>query len=107
MNYKLNEQNPIEMIRISEKESQKNFAIKLGFSGKDQYRYHMNQFTKEIIDKMKKVYDQDLTIEIINYLKYENRSLMKKNKLSKHELKRKDLESISSKNSISSLVDNM
>ena len=93
MNYKLNENNPIEMIRFFKKLSQGNFATELGYPNKAQYSYHMKKFTQDIIEKVKKTYGQDITMDIINYLKNSNRNLLKKNraltlgkmKINKHE----------------------
>lgn len=93
MNYKLSENNPLEMMRIGEKMSQDEFAFKLGFLNKAQYIHHMRNFTRMIIDKVKTVYSIDLTMEIINYLKCENRRISKLCKeLSKQALKTTDNE---------------
>ena|SRR5690554_6162022 len=77
MNYKLNQHNPIEMLRISEKMSQEQFAEKLGFTNKGQYAHHMRNFTRELINKVNAVYGTDMTMDVINYLKCENRRLDK------------------------------
>ncbi len=62
------EHNPIEMIRINLKMTQKDFALKLGYQNKDQYAYHANRFTIEIIEKIKNHYNIDITKDVISYL---------------------------------------
>jgi hypothetical protein len=83
MNYKINEMNPIEAIRMAERISQKAFAVKLGYKSKDNYQYHMRNFTQDIVDKVKVVYDRDVTLEIINHLKFKCRKLQKQLKQQK------------------------
>lgn len=79
--------NPIELIRLSEKTSQEDFAEKLRFSGKDNYRYHAVRFTPRIIKVIRELYDVDLTADVIDYLRNEIRSLKKDVKALKKSLK--------------------
>jgi len=46
--------NPIELIRLSEKLTQQEFAEKLGYKEQGTYAYHRNQFTADIIAKIQK-----------------------------------------------------
>ncbi len=62
-------ENPIEMIRINEKISQKEFAEKIGYSNKDQYAYNVKEFTLDIIQKIQAVYGINISMDIISYLK--------------------------------------
>ena len=77
MNYKINEMNPLEAIRLTERISQKDFAAKLGYPNKGQYSHHMRNFTQDVIDKVHSVYDRDITMDIINHLKFNCRKLKK------------------------------
>jgi len=82
------EHNPIEMIRINLKMTQKDFAQKLDFQNKDQYAYHANRFTIEIIEKIKTHYNIDITQDIISYLLNTIKSLKSsKSKPAKKEVK--------------------
>ena len=101
MNYKLKNNNPIEMIRMAENVNQKDFSEKLGYLSKDLYTYHMRQFTSEIVTKVKNVYGRDLTMEIINHLKCENRRLKQQYLAIKKELDKAS----SYDKSISSMLD--
>jgi len=80
MNPKWQKINPVELIRMSEKTSQAEFAEKLGFNSKDNYRNHMTRFTKRIIGKINEIYGVDITEEIIIYLHHEIRKFKKQNK---------------------------
>ncbi len=79
MKYTSNEINPIEFIRIKEELSQKAFSQKLGFKNKEQYAYHMNNFTPVILDKIKDAYDKDISIKVIKHLKSKIGKLGKNN----------------------------
>lgn len=69
--------NPIELIRLSEKLTQQEFAEKLGYNEQGTYAYHRNQFTADIIAKIQSVYDRDMNADIIAYLRAEVRKLTK------------------------------
>ena len=105
MNYKLNEYNPIEMIRIAENISQQEFGTKLGYPNKAKYIYNMREFTSDIIEKVKKTYDRDITKDIINHLKCESRKLKKQMKLRKKNVDKPLLNSLDKDQSISSIMD--
>jgi len=75
--------NPIEMLRIAEKLSQKKFAEKLGYRSKDQYSYHSKEFTKDIIVRVYNIYGIDIVPDIISFLKNEVKSLKRNNNTSK------------------------
>ena len=104
MNYKTNEQNPIEMIRLSEQKNQADFAQKLGFEDKSQYSYHMRNFTPDIIEKINALYDRDLSNEIINHLKFKIRKLKKQIKDSSKINKNDKIANNPSNNQISDLI---
>lgn len=72
------ENDPIEMLRLSNKMTQKEFAKKIGYSKKYQYRYNFKNFTKDVIDKIKNEYDFDITMDIIKHLKTKIRGLERK-----------------------------
>ncbi len=78
--------NPIEAIRMNERISQTDFSVKLGYPNKHQYIYHVRNFTLDIIQKINAIYERDITMDIINHLKCEIRSLKKQNKVIKKEL---------------------
>ena len=105
MNYKINEMNPIEAIRMAERISQQEFAVKIGYPGKDRYQHHMRNFTQDIIEKVRNVYDRDLTIEVINHLKYKCRQLSKQLKQQKGRVTKTDLVEERSVGSISSILE--
>ena len=105
MNYKINEMNPIEAIRMSERISQMDFAEKLGYSNKDNYSYHMRNFTQDIIQKVSVAYDRDITMDIINHLKFECRKLKKLNKVLEKNQPKTELNANESNQSISSLLE--
>jgi len=105
MNYKIIEQNPIEMIRIAENVNQKDFAKKLGYPNEDQYKYHKCQFTLDIITKVKNTYDRDITMDIINHLKYKYRKLKKLNKVLEKNQPKTELKAKETNQSISSLLE--
>ena len=105
MNYKWKKENPIEMIRMAEKMSQKDFARKLGYPNKDQFKYHMRNFTDDIIGKIIKIYDQDLRMEIINFLKFELRNLKKQIKTPKRKTANVDSNESDVEKNVTSLLD--
>ena len=92
--------NPVERIRMIEEVSQEKFASQLGYPNKGQYCYHMRNFTEDVIDKIKIAYNRDITMDIINHLKYKCRELHKQLKHSRSDSKPK-----SSERSINSIID--
>jgi len=105
MNYKINKMNPIEAIRMAERISQKDFAVKLGYSSKDRYSHHMRNFTQDIIDKVQDVYNRDVTMDIINHLKFKCRQLQKKLMQQTNQVNKSDIEVGKIGRSISSIMD--
>ena len=107
MNYKLNEYNPIEEIRITERMSQEGFAKKLGYDNTAQYSYHVKQFTQDIIGKVNIIYDRDLKTEVINHLKFENRKLKKQIKFLTKRVSKSDPIAARSGQSINAIMENL
>ncbi|MDP8267774.1 MAG: hypothetical protein P9L97_03495 [Candidatus Tenebribacter davisii] len=105
MNYKIIEQNPLEAIRLTERISQAQFSVKLGYPNKHQYSHHMRNFTQDIIDKVLAVYDRDITMDIINHLKFECRKLKKLNKVLEKNQPKTELKAKETNQSISSLLE--
>ncbi len=97
--------NPIERLRMIEEVSQKNFAVKLGYSNKDNYSYNMRNFTEDIIAKIQSVYDRDITMDIINHLKCENRKLKKQLKAQKKKIDSSGLDGPNKKDDIYGILD--
>ena len=104
MNYKISEINPIEAIRLAERISQKDFAKNLGYPNKDRYTHHMRNFTQDVIDRVKAVYDRDIAMEIINHLRYKCRELQKQLKQT-NKLSKSDSNTESPVRSINSILD--
>jgi len=105
MDYKTNKDNPIEFIRVTERMSQVQFSVKLGYPNKHQYCHHMRNFTLDIIQKVSVVYDRDITMDIINHLKFKCRKLEKLNKVLEKNQPKTELNAKESNQSISSLLE--
>jgi hypothetical protein len=80
MNYKMIKDNPIEILRIKHNLSQKDFFRMLDYNNVATYRHHMNEFTEDILKRIRNIYEADLTMEVIAYLKYQLKQYTGKNK---------------------------
>lgn len=72
--------NPIELQRIKQNMSQKEFSSKLGYKSTTTYRDNMNKFSDDILKRINNVYGIDLNRDVITHLKYRLKQLTVSNK---------------------------